>query len=101
MIAQDVKEHWGEPAIVEPFPSPDRKAEVWTYYYTISDQTTQVVTNTGMQATFRGAYLGMTVSPQLVYGQKRSEVRQVVKLLLYDDTLVSWKKSVERNERLE
>jgi hypothetical protein len=39
--------------------------------------------------------------PHLVYGLKRSEVRLVVKLLLYDGTLVSWKKSMERNERLE
>jgi len=39
--------------------------------------------------------------PHLVYGLKRSEVRQVVKLLLYDGMLVSWKKSIERNERLD
>jgi hypothetical protein len=35
------------------------------------------------------------------YGLKRPEVRQVVKLLLYDGTLVSWTKSMERTERLE
>jgi hypothetical protein len=34
-------------------------------------------------------------------GLKRLEVRQVVKLLLYPGTLVSWEKSMERNERLE
>ena len=101
MIAQDVKERWGEPASVKPFPTADGKAEVWTYYYTVSDQTTQVATGTEMQSVFRGAYLGMTVAPQLVYGLKRSEVKQVVKLLLYDGMLISWKKTVERDERME
>ena len=101
MIAQDVKERWGEPASVAPFPEATGKAEVWTYYYTLSDQTTEVVTSTENQLTYAGPTLGMQNFPHLVYGLKRSEVRQVVKLLLYDGMLVSWKKSIERNERLE
>jgi hypothetical protein len=40
-------------------------------------------------------------TPQLVYGLKRIEVKRVVKFLLYDGTFVSWKKEIERNERLE
>jgi hypothetical protein len=39
--------------------------------------------------------------PQLVYGLKHSEVKQVVKLLLYDGELVNWKKSIERKETLQ
>jgi outer membrane protein assembly factor BamE (lipoprotein component of BamABCDE complex) len=101
MTAQDVKERWGAPASVAPFPAADGKAEVWTYYYTLSDQTTQVVTSTEMQLTYRGPVLGMENVPQLVYGLKHSEVKQVVKLLLYDGVLVSWKKSIERKESLE
>jgi hypothetical protein len=101
MMAQDVKERWGEPASVEPFSAADGKSVVWTYYYTVSSQTTQVVTSTENQLTYAGPAQGMQNLPHLVYGLKRSEVRQVVKLLLYDGTLVSWKKSMERNERLE
>lgn|SRR5208283_1654442 len=101
MTAQDVKERWGAPASVEPFPSAGGKAEVWTYFYTLSDQTTQVVTSTENQLTYAGPTEGMQNVPHLVYGTKRSEVKQVVKLLLYDGTLISWKKSVEREERLE
>jgi hypothetical protein len=86
---------------VAPFPEATGKAEVWTYYYTLSDQTTEVVTSTENQLTYAGPTLGMQNLPHLAYGLKRSEVRQVVKLLLYDGILVSWKKSIERNERLE
>jgi outer membrane protein assembly factor BamE (lipoprotein component of BamABCDE complex) len=101
MMAQDVKERWGEPASVEPFSAADGKSAVWTYYYTVSSQTTQVVTSTENQLTYCGPAEGVQNVPHLVYGLKRSEVRLVVKLLLYDGTLVSWKKSMERNERLE
>jgi hypothetical protein len=103
MIARDVKARWGEPASVTPFSSADGKAEVWTYYYTVSDQTTQVVTGTVDQMTYCGPTQGMGMhnTPQLVYGLKRIEVKQVVKLLLYDGTLVSWKKAIERSERPE
>ena len=101
MTAQDVKARWGDPSSVEPFPSAEGKAEVWTYYYTLSDQTTEVVTSTAMQSTFRGPVQGMGDVPQLVYGLKHSEVKQVVKLLLYDGELVNWKKSIERKETLQ
>ena len=101
MSAQEVKAHWGAPLSVEPFAAPTAKAEVWTYHYTLSDQTTQVVTSTTMQPEFRGEALGVADTPELVYGLKRTEVTQVVKLLMYDGMLVSWKKSIERNESLE
>ena len=101
MTAQDVKARWGDPSSVEPFPPAEGKAEVWTYYYTLSDQTTEVVTSTAMQSAFRGPVQGMGDVPQLVYGLKHSEVKQVVKLLLYDGELVNWKKSIERKETLQ
>ena len=100
MLAQEVRERWGEPAATAPYPSADGKAAVWTYYYTINDQTTQVVTSTVDQMTYCGPTEGMRNRPRLVYGMKRTVVNQVVRLLLYDGTLISWKKSIERTNRL-
>lgn len=51
--------------------------------------------------TYTGPITGMQNVPQLVYGLKRTEVTQVIKLLFYDGVLVSWKKSVDRKETLE
>jgi hypothetical protein len=53
------------------------------------------------QQVYCGPVMGMQNVPQMAYGMKRAEVKQVVKLLVYDGMLVSWKKSVEREERLE
>jgi len=101
MMAKDVKERWGEPASVEPFSSADGKAKVWTYYYTIRDDSMLVVNGTVDQITYIGPNEGMQNRPQLTYGMQHTLVQQVVKLLLYDDMLVSWKKSIERTERHE
>jgi outer membrane protein assembly factor BamE (lipoprotein component of BamABCDE complex) len=101
MDAREVKARWGAPALVKPFPAPKGKAEVWTYYYTLSDQTTQVVTSTEDRMTYCGPTEGMRNVPQLVYGLKHIKVKQVVNLLLYDGVLVSWKKSIERSQGFE
>jgi outer membrane protein assembly factor BamE (lipoprotein component of BamABCDE complex) len=101
MTAQDVKEHWGEPASVEPFRAKGEKAEIWTYYYTLSDQVTQAMTGTRMVTVYRGIGQDMGEVSEPVYGMKRTEVTQVVKLLFYDGELVSWKKAVEQKETLQ
>jgi outer membrane protein assembly factor BamE (lipoprotein component of BamABCDE complex) len=101
MAAADIKERWGEPASLDPFPSATGKAEVWTYYYPVSSQTTQVVTKMEDRPTYLGPVEGVQNIPHMVYGLKRSEVNRVVKLLLFDGVLASWKTSLERTERLE
>jgi len=44
---------------------------------------------------------GMGMTPRLVYGMQRTEVKKVVKLLFYDGLLVSWKQTVEKRQSLD
>lgn len=93
--ADEIMQLVGKPLEVTPKPSPEGKAEVWTYRRVVSEQTEQVAGRvTNPQAASLPGVMGST--PEIQYRLVHYTIYQVTSLLLFNGKLITAKQSFEK-----
>lgn len=94
LSAEAVRQKLGEPAKIEPTPSPSGKAEIWIYKYQKSLGAVQVTTGTRdvEGVTMAGA---ATTAKEPIYGMADKIQEITLSLLMFNDRLEVQKAAVE------
>jgi hypothetical protein len=93
MTGAELRQALGEPETIAPVEAPEGKAEVWTYHRKDAVGVRQVVTSV-RNVPFADPLTGAMRSIQEpIYGQETVYAEEELKLLLFQDSLIEWKRT--------
>ena len=95
MEAEEIIRRIGKPTEVNPMPSPDGKAEVWIYRRHAGQQSTLTATSVVQTPVVNPITGHMFTTPEPSYSQERLDLEETTSLLMFNDRLVEWKRTME------